>query len=147
MGTHPEPRTFLDEALVECPRCSKRAVVCNRGDAPPRVTCSFCGYSAEGATNTPRLSWSTVRANGCEPAFALPLWLRISCCGGHLLWALNEPHLDYLERFVGSMNRDQEFPSPPGDRGLAYKLPKWMQLSGNRDELLRALGRLHQRLT
>lgn len=147
MGAPLSPERFLGETLVECPRCFRQAVVRNAAGATPRVTCGSCGYHADGAAGAPRLSWSTVRADGREPSFALPLWLRIDCCGGHLLWALNEPHLDYLERFVVSTDRDRDFPSPPGDRGLAYKLPTWIQLSGNREELLRALGRLRQRLT
>jgi len=54
----------------------------------------------------------------------LALWLVTECCGGNVLWALNEPHLDYLERFASSTKRDRDFPSLPGNRGLAYKLPK-----------------------
>ncbi len=73
-------------------------------------------------------------------------WLAEECCGGNVLWALNERHLDYLERFVGSRSRDRDFPSPPGNRGLAYKLPKWMQLAHNRDELLRTISHMRRRV-
>jgi hypothetical protein len=59
---------------------------------------------------------------------------------------LTEPHLDYLEGFVASTNRDHDFPSPPGNRSLSYKLPKWMQLASNRDELLRTISRLRASL-
>jgi hypothetical protein len=64
-----------------------------------------------------------------------------------VLWALNEPHLDYLERFISSTTRDRDFPSLPGNRGLAYELPKWMQIARNRQELLRTISRLRRRLT
>jgi len=64
-----------------------------------------------------------------------------------VLWALNKPHVDYLQRFVASTQRDRDFPSPSGNRQLAYKLPKWMQMAGNREELLHGLSRLRQRLT
>ncbi len=141
----PERRTFLDEVLVACPRCSSRAVITNAGGAP-RLTCGECGYVREGDAGTPHLTWWTVRQDGREPAFGLALWLSTECCGGNLLWALNEPHLDYLERFVASTNRDHDFPSPPGNRGLSYKLPKWMQLASNRDELLRSITRLRASL-
>jgi hypothetical protein len=92
------------------------------------------------------LTWWSVRADGREPSFGLPLWLAQKCCGGNVLWALNEPHLDYVERFIRSTARDRDFPSPPSDRGLAYKLPKWMQLARNRQELLHAVSRLRRRL-
>ncbi len=109
----PEPSTFLDEVLVVCPRCSSRAVITNIGDAP-RLTCGECGYVRKGGAGTPRLTWWTVRQDGREPAFGLALWLSTECCGRNVLWALNEPHLDYLEGFVASTNRDHDFPSPPG---------------------------------
>jgi hypothetical protein len=92
------------------------------------------------------INWWTVRQDGREPAFGLPLWLATECCGGHVLWAVNESHLDYLERFVSSTNRDGDFPSPSGNRGLSYKLPKWMQLAHNRDELLHSIRGLRERL-
>ena len=110
------------------------------------MTCGHCGHVIGRAADTPRVTWSSVRQDGREPAFDLRLWLSTECCGGHVLWALNEPHLSYLERFVASTQRDRDFPSPPGNRQLAYKLPKWMQVARNREELLRALGRLRQRL-
>jgi hypothetical protein len=92
------------------------------------------------------MTWWAVRPDGREPSFGQPLWLAEECCGGNVLWALNKPHLDYLERFIRSTTRDQDFPSPPGDRGLAYKLPKRMQLARNRQELLRTVSRLRRRL-
>ncbi len=140
-----DSRAFLDEALVECPRCSQRAVVRSAFEAP-RLTCSHCGYIRDGDAETPRLTWWSVRQDGHEPSFGLRLWLADECCGGNLLWALNEAHLDYLERFIASKSRDRDFPSPPGNRGLAYKLPKWMQLASARDELLHTIGRLRRRL-
>ena len=111
-------------------------------DEDPRVTCGHCGYVLESTADTPRLTWWSIPQDGREAAFGLELWLTLECCGGNVLWALNEPHVDYLERLVASTQRDQEFPSPSGNRGLAYKLPKWMQVASNREELLRATRRL-----
>ena len=87
-----------------------------------------------------------MRQDGHEPAFGLRLWFAADCCGGHVLWALNEPHLDYLKRFVESTSRDRDFPSPSGNRQLAYKLPKWMQVAKHRDEILHTLERLETSL-
>jgi hypothetical protein len=49
-----------------------------------------------------------------ERIFGLPLWLTTECVGGEVLWALNALHLDYLERFVASTQRDRDFPSLRG---------------------------------
>jgi len=78
--------------------------------------------------------------------FGAGLWLETECCGGRRLWALNERHLSYLGAFVGSTDRSREFPSPPGNRQLADKLPKWMIEAKHRDEVLRALDRLRMTL-
>ena len=110
------------------------------------MTCSHCGSVLE-STPQPRLSWWSMRQDGREPAFGLRLWHATECCGGNVLWALNEPQLDYLQRFVISTQRDRDFPSLSGNRQLAYKLPKWMQIAGNREELLQGLSRLRQRHT
>jgi len=107
------------------------------------VTCSHCGFIRDGVGG---LSWWTMGQDGRAPELGLPLWLTAECCGGQVLWALNEPHLDYLARFVASANRDRDFPSPSGNRGLAYKLPKWMQVAKHRDEVLHELERLRARL-
>jgi hypothetical protein len=77
-----------------------------------------------------------------EPPFGAALWLEAECCGGKRLWALNELHLAYLEAYVAETQRERVFPSPPGDRQLAYKLPRWMKLAKNRDEVLRTIDRL-----
>ena len=119
----PEPRTFLDEVLVVCPRCSFRAVITNIGDAP-RLTCGECGYVREGDEGTPRLTWSTVRQDGHEPAFGLALWLSTECCGRYVLWALNEPHLDYLEGFVASTNREPRLPVAAGEPEPVLQAPE-----------------------
>ena len=81
-----------------------------------------------------------------EPPFGAALWLVTECCGGNRLWALNERHLEYLADYVAEKQREREFPSPPGSRQLAYKLPKWMKLAKNRDEVLRTIDRLRATL-
>jgi hypothetical protein len=78
--------------------------------------------------------------------FDAPLWLETECCGGNRLWAMNESHLDFLAAYISETQREREFPSPPGDRGLGYKLPKWMKLARNRDEILRSIDRLRATL-
>jgi hypothetical protein len=84
--------------------------------------------------------------NDETPPFDAPLWLETECCGGKRLWALNRSHLDYLAGYVAETQREREFPSPPGKRQLASKLPKWMKLAKDREEILRAIDRLRTTL-
>src|SRR5262245_41389335 len=101
MSTGPAPRfrdrgwstysDFADDALVRCPRCDRCARVL-RPDGPStrrwRVTCLYCAYAKDARPTT--LTFDTGRLGEVrDPAFRLPLWLQVSCCGGNLLWAYN----------------------------------------------------------
>jgi hypothetical protein len=74
--------------------------------------------------------------------FGLPLWLQTRCCG-HVLWANNEGHLLFLERYVGAKLRERV---PNRNGSLPSRLPTWIKLARNRDELLRCLARLRASL-
>jgi hypothetical protein len=55
-----------------------------------------------------------------------------------------EPISTYIEAFVRSTERDREFPSPPGHRQLADKLPAWMTQRKHREQVLHAIGRMRE---
>jgi hypothetical protein len=84
--------------------------------------------------------------NEARAPFGAPLWLETECCGGKRLWALNERHLDYIERFVRSSNRDRDFPSVAGRRQLADKFPAWLTSRKHREEVIKAIQRLRSTL-
>jgi hypothetical protein len=84
--------------------------------------------------------------NEGHPPFGAALWLETECCGRNRLWALNERHLDYLERFVLSSNREAEFPSVGGNRQLADWFPAWLVSRKHRDEVAKAIRRLRATL-
>ena len=153
------------QALVHCPSCDGRAVVfwfLNEhatsndldGMYELRLSCGNCGHSQ---SHPRRLNseWQTIapeRYSDGEPPFGARLWLRTDCCG-NTLWAVNAQHLDYIAAYVAETQRDREFSSSPfpgswtwRDRGLAWKLPKWMKLAKNREEVLRAVERLRATL-
>jgi hypothetical protein len=135
--------------LVQCPRCSECARVSYVGD-DVRLTCTHCGHAD--SIPKPRRHFEgrptpSLRAyNEGHPPFGAPLWLETECCGGNRLWALNGRHLDYLERFVLSSNRDADFPSPGGSRQLADKFPAWLVSHKHRDEVVKAIRRLRATL-
>lgn len=145
--------TFGDTFLVRCPRCDRQAEVISLPSQPelkaggqglfaPRgCVCAHCGYVKE---------WYGKRlAVGSEAAdwyFGYPLWLQTPCCG-QKLWAYNEPHLRFLEEFVAADLRERE-PRLRHSTSLTYaaRLPRWLQVAGNRDEVLRGLARLRAML-
>jgi hypothetical protein len=132
---------FGDVFLVRCPRCQRRASVVRAAPVeshaivgPRRCACTHCGYIQD------RTVGSAVIGGPCDWFFGLPLWLQTPCCG-HTLWAYNEDHLAFLECFVAATVRER-MPGPIGNRSLASRLPRWMQASTNRAEVLRGLERL-----
>ncbi len=132
-------KSFQDVALVHCPSCEARATVRHKHGAL-RLTCVHCGHSETATSGDDRcLSFESYDAG--NPPFGAPLWLEAECCGEHL-WALNERHLAYIGAYVAERQRNREFPSPSGNRQLAYKFPKWMKLAKNRDEILRVIEHL-----
>jgi hypothetical protein len=78
---------------------------------------------------------------GQEPRTGLPLWLRAEF-RGRLLWALNEPHLDFLERYVAAGVREQS----PGNSTLASRLPAWIKSAKHRPALVKTLRRMRETL-
>ena len=137
----------LDHALVHCPSCGGRATVFVHEDGT-RLACPACGHSKTAARPRHQPLWlrdldvSLQAYDAGLLPFGARLWLETECCGGNRLWAMNESHLDYLGAYVAETQREREFPSPPGNRQLAYKLPKWLKLAKNRDEILRSIDRL-----
>ena len=155
------------KALVECPQCQGCAEVLYRhlGASPGggsavsfegtaivlmgadrqatwwgvwRVVCSRCTYYAEPPASAPHVA----RDDSRDRVFGLPLWLQTPCAG-EVLWAWNEWHLDWLERYVAADLRER---TPNQNRSLASRLPRWIKSAKNRDEVLKGICRLRERL-
>ncbi len=137
---------FSDEFLVVCPKCESLAkVILAEPDsvknniilfAPRKLVCTKCVY---------RKDWSAHKisaGSNVDWYFQLPLWLEISCCG-EKLWAYNEKHLAFLERYVSAKLRER---TKKGRNSFLSKLPKWMKTAKNRDEILKAIGKLKEKL-
>jgi hypothetical protein len=139
---------YLDEVLVDCPRCGGCARIVPRDPAPwpplgdwhrdRRLTCAGCALVREwpGADGVRTARTGT----DVDPWFQLPLRLRTSACG-HSVWAYNERHLDLLRRFVAATHRTRR-PTPGRIHSLTSRLPGWFKVAGNREELLKALSRM-----
>ena len=139
--------------LVRCPRCDGCAEVrhvtpANRNHLgavvhtmPCRVLCRGCGYIhiVKEYAQSPSL---TARDDSRDWVSRLPFWLHAPCTG-HVLWAWNASHLDFLERYVGADLRER---TPNVNRSLASRLPRWMKSAKHRDEVLRVIRKLRATL-
>lgn len=145
---------FYDEFLVVCPKCGKLAKVVideaefaklpqkrtqkfrNNFFAPRRLVCLNCLH---------RDFWKGSQiaiGESVDWYFRLPLWLEISCCG-ETLWAYNRKHLEMLENYVSAKLRER---TVKGRSSFLSKLPKWIKSAKNRDEILKAIGKLKGKL-
>ncbi|GCE31181.1 hypothetical protein KDA_66650 [Dictyobacter alpinus] len=153
---------FADTMYVCCPKCHKRAyvkrmatdeemILANGADdsgserfkrsfSSRKLSCLHCSYTRIWRGNTRggrgQYDWY----------FGLPLWLQIPCCG-NILWAFNEEHLRFLERYVMAEQR-LKFSAGGQIRNttMASRLPAWIKSAKNRDEILKGIARLKKLL-
>jgi len=78
-------------------------------------------------------------AEPTDPYLGLPLLLVIETRFGPL-WCYNEEHLAFLRDYVSATQRRR---SPETHHhSMFVRLPAWMKLAKNRDEILKGLERL-----
>jgi hypothetical protein len=158
-GRFRDPRSteydFIRSIMVRCPACGKAAhVVPAPEDSDPggrilfrprRLVCRGCGLSRARDSRTVTLSRGTAQP-ATDPYFGMPLWLQVETRHGWL-WAYNLEHLDLIRRFVRAPLRER---APWYDTGhkmtLVARLPAWIKRAKNRDEVLRAVSRIHASL-
>jgi hypothetical protein len=135
-----------DEMLVVCPKCLGMAKVVPKGElpekvskrlfAPRRLICTSCMHRDEWAGRS-------AKVGGAEDwYFGLPLWLMEPCCG-EMLWAYSREHLEILEAYVTAKLRER---TNDGRSSFLSKLPKWIKSAKNRNDILKAIGRLKEKL-
>ena len=128
---------FAGDCMVVCPKCTGPAEAKVRGSGA-KFTCRQCGKVGHERE---------VKQGAFDPLFGLPLWLQASCCG-KTLWAFNRRHLAFLREYVAATDRRRPRVEAGGTRNalLSSRLPRWMILARNREEVLRGLRRLDKRL-
>jgi hypothetical protein len=141
--------SYLDDILVECPRCGGCASVrladpkCKDMFDARRLVCASCGVVVE-------KKFRMMVIGGVPPKdayFGLPLWLAAPCCG-RILWAYNIEHLNLIERYISADLRQRSQPLPRSlypMKSLVSKLPAWMASAKNRAAVLKAIAKLRQK--
>ncbi|MFE2011433.1 hypothetical protein [Streptomyces sp. NPDC059491] len=143
---------FIGSIMVRCPGCERAArVVQAPGEAdgttlllfrPRRLVCRGCGLSRSWSGRRIVLPHGTERP-ARDPYFGARLWLQTETRHGWL-WAYDLEHLDLIRRFVGATLREREpWYDTRRTKTLVARLPIWMKRARNRDEILRAVGRIH----
>jgi hypothetical protein len=107
-----------------------------------RLTCLSCGRarSRTGPISWPEGSEAVVR----DPWFGAPLWLQ-GPCAGHVLWAVNDEHLDYIERYVSADHRRDRSSQKLFNSALGEQFPKWMVVAEHRAAIAKTIVRLRER--
>lgn len=149
---------FGDEFLVVCPACEKMA--CVKSDPKNsknliNLSCLNCGHSKKLHADQSSYSFGAgAHAEKCTQGkvviggpydwyFHYPLWLQQSCCG-HILWAQNQEHLEWLKQYISAKIRIQGKDILWGysNQSLASRLPKWVQSASNRPKLIKTIVKL-----
>jgi hypothetical protein len=136
--------SFGRDLLVNCPRCRRCArlhFADARSPMERAIVCVHCGYSEK--NHVKALPAYSYRSDWHR---RLDLWLQVPC-GVHVLWALNEEHLSFLEGYVSAKIRERR-PSEFGwsNQSLAGRLPRWLTAAKSRDNVTRGLERLREKL-
>jgi hypothetical protein len=142
--------SYLDEILVSCPKCAAAGHVLPSGVArghpkipafaPRRFYCSACNHRAES-----RGGVVTFGTDGRDPYLRLPLRLQARTRHG-VLYAYGRAHLDWIEAFVAAPLRERRVESGSANRSVVSRLPLWVKAAKNREDVLRAIGRMRRRL-
>jgi hypothetical protein len=145
-------RLYFDRVLVRCPRCDRRATVQNieaagtaedRPHGTYRLQCESCGHRSDTAPTW--FVFGNLRGHTVDPFFRAPLLLQLDTRLG-TVFAYNEQHLDWLVRFVSAELRERTHLEGHATSSMASRLPRWIKLAKNRDDLLRAFEKLRAKL-
>jgi hypothetical protein len=148
---------FINDVLVECPKCDSQAIVkCNGFSFSAtysndiKLVCTHCGYSKSLEQRPDSLLFSAPGhqifgkhfyiGGAVDPFFQVPLWLKTSC-SGNVLWAYNYDHLTFLETYVEAKLRERNG-QEHSNKSLGSRLPKWMTTKKNRVDVIQSIAEL-----
>jgi len=103
------------------------------------ITCKYCK-----TTNKVKENWESYIAKYhdfgiIDPAFGLPLWFQ-GTVKGDIIWAFNLRHLTEIKNYVQSTLRERT--TDRFKMTMVEKLPDFIKLAKNREEILKAVERM-----
>ena len=133
-----------DPILVVCPKCQSKALVIPDTKYKKRCVCTKCSFYK---SETDKNMWIGWRNNiSTDRCLYLELWLYTYCCG-NLLYAFTQRHLDFLEAYVTADLRERRQDEYGWRNSLiASRLPQWIKSHKNREQLIKAIQRLREKL-
>jgi hypothetical protein len=127
--------------LIRCPHCHKCALIrsTSYSDSKRKWTADcFCSHCVKEWPFRP----GGHAIHDSQPHRYIPLWLQTNCCE-EILWAFNQKHLEFLEKYVSQALRKR----PHNFNGsLQSRLPKWILSAKNREAVLRGIKCLKVKL-
>jgi len=152
--------SFATRFFVHCPKCQKMAIVAASPDETiTRISCSNCGYVKDWSCTQAGVRMFSNNAENYKKGvlgigankdwcFHFPLWLNVACCGEEL-WAYNLEHLSWLKSYIGASLRERQESQQTGwsNANLESRLPKWLKLSKNRNEILKGIEYLEKKIS
>lgn len=139
---------FIDRVDVVCPKCTKKALVAylQSQNENAKFSCFHCGSSEywkdPKTTTTPYSSKHSIKMGAMDPFFGYQLWYTVQF-RGESLYAYNLNHLNFLEEYIFSKNRQrQKDENGWSNRSLQSRLPKWMLSNENRSILIKKIQAL-----
>ena len=133
-----------DPVLVVCPQCSSKAlIVPDRIDAV-KCVCTRCSFNKKASNQSRSFGWHEDIPD--DGYFGFDLWLQIYC-SGHSLYAFTIRHLDLLENYIKADLRERR-QNENGWRNasVASKLPRWIKSYKNREQLIKAIQKLREKI-
>jgi hypothetical protein len=99
--------------------------------------CLNCGYNS-------KKEFDSIEFSGTEKFYNYKLFL-FTNFKGEVFWAYNMEHLNFLERYIEAKIRERGN-LPFSNKSLISRIPKWMKTAKNREELIKKIGKLKQKV-
>lgn len=141
--------TFLpksdDPILVICPQCNSKALIFPDTEGTVKCICTKCSFYKNKSNKSRFFYWN--KENPTDGYFGFNLWLQINCCGNSL-WAFNNRHLNVLDSYINATLRERKTFKNQwcGNSSVVAKLPKWIKSHKNREQLIKAIQKLREKL-
>lgn len=128
--------SYMTHFCVECPKCSKEALVINQKNETGifrKLVCNNCSHTEQ------EVSGKTYQnASVGDPIFNLPLWLQGEF-KGDVLWACNREHLREIRNYVASKLRERQTLT---HTTMVEKLPQFIKAAKNREGILKLIDKM-----